>query len=199
MHVVCSQARVRGAARRQAACNTASGGSTKSPRCSRASLLWLFAHSFAPFVVREVRLSCLGHLFERNASGCMLRRVKCRFKGSEGKEQRAQSEQPGAIATRSVLGAASAAVALASLFRPRPRPQEQSRAWTPSTPVRVSFLDWSGATHNVTTRLIHEHTKPRPAKVEARSIVWCRSSQNNSPPRFEVFGLACGRICIDAL
>ena len=135
----------------------------------------------------------------RNASGRMLRRVKCRFKGSEGKERRAQSEQPGAIAMRSVLGAASAAVALASLFRPRPRPQEQSRAWTPSTPVRVSGLDWSGASHNVTTRLIHEHTKPRPAKVEARSIVWCRSSQNNSPPRFEVFGLACGRICIDAL
>ena len=135
----------------------------------------------------------------RDASGRMLRRVKCRFKGSEGKERRAQSERPGAIAKRSVLGAASAAVALASSSRPRPRPQEQSRAWTPSTPVRVSGLDWSGASHNVTTRLIHEHTKPRPAKVEARSIVWCRSSQNNSPPRFEVFGLACGRICIDAL
>ena len=156
------------------------------------------ARSHPLLVTREqIERSCAKN--RRDASGRMLRRVKCRFKGSEGKEQRAQSEQPGAIAKRSVLGAASAAFALASLFRPRPRPQEQSRAWTPSTPVRVSGLDWSGASHNVTTRLIHEHTKPRPAKVEARSIVWCRSSQNNSPPRFEVFGLACGRICIDAL
>ena len=31
----------------------------------------------------------------RNASGRMLRRVKCRFKGSEGKERRAQSEPAG--------------------------------------------------------------------------------------------------------
>ena len=165
---------------------------------NRASLL-CDLRSFASFArTREqIERSCAKN--RRDASGRMLRRVKCRFKGSEGKERRAQSERPGAIAMRSAPGAASAAVALASLSRPRPRPQEQSRAWTPSTPVRVSGLDWSGASHNVTTRLIHEHTKPRPAKVEARSIVWCRSSQNNSPPRFEVFGLACGRICIDAL
>ena len=169
------------------------------PRCRIVHLCFAFCSFRAPFLARvsSIQLSCA--LVRWIARNCGSRSAKCRFKGSEGKERRAQSERPGAIAKRSVLGAASAAVALASSSRPRPRPQEQSRAWTPSTPVRVSGLDWSGASHNVTTRLIHEHTKPRPAKVEARSIVWCRSSQNNSPPRFEVFGLACGRICIDAL
>ena len=152
-----------------------------------------------PLLVRGSKLSPRAQRIDgMHRGGC------CGASSADSREAKEKSEErrvslPGAIAMRSVLGTASAAVALASSSRPRPRPQEQSRAWTPSTPVRVSGLDWSGASHNVTTRLIHEHTKPRPAKVEARSIVWCRSSQNNSPPRFEVFGLACGRICIDAL
>ena len=124
------------------------------PRCRIVHLCFAFCSFRAPFLARvsSIQLSCA--LVRWIARNCGSRSAKCRFKGSEGKERRAQSERPGAIATRSVLGAASAAVALASSSRRRPRPQEQSRAWTPSAPVRVSGLHWSGASHNVTTRLI---------------------------------------------
>ena len=61
---------------------------------NRASLL-CHLRSFASFARTQEQIEPSSAKNRRDASGRMLRRVKCRFKGSEGKERRAQSEPAG--------------------------------------------------------------------------------------------------------